>query len=190
MGYLLRAAVAASAPSPFLTMETRLSIKLSAFSALALSTLVAPVLAQPSPSMVRKFDAWGLYSYKGDSGTTCYVLTTPTQMQPASVDHGDNYFLVAPKPSGSGFYPQAIMGYDLKGGSRMTVTVDGQAFTLEPKGNSGWTQQESSDAALIAAMKSGSSMTLQAVSQRGTETSYTFSLSGVSAALTQAGRCS
>ncbi|CDN50824.1 Hypothetical protein NGAL_HAMBI2427_03300 [Neorhizobium galegae bv. orientalis] len=189
MGYLLRAAIAAAAPSPFPTMETRLSIKLFALSALALSTIAAPVLAQPIPSMVKKFDAWGLYSYKGDGGTTCYVLTTPTQMQPANVDHGDNFFLVAPKPSGSGFYPQAIMGYDLKGGSQMTVTVDGRTFALEPKGNSGWTKQESADAALVAAMKSGSSMTLEAVSQRGTQTSYTFSLSGVSAALTQAGRC-
>lgn len=81
------------------------------------------------------------------------------------------------------------MGYDLRAGSQMTVTIGDQTFAMVPKGNSGWTQQASSDAQMIAAMKSGSDMTLQAVSARGTQTSYTFSLAGVSAALEQAGQC-
>ena len=42
---------------------------------------------------------------------------------------------------------------------------------------------------MIDAMRTGSNMTLQAVSRRGTRTSYTFSLSGVTAALNQAGQC-
>jgi invasion protein IalB len=169
-----------------------LSTKLLALSVFTLSALAAPALAQPSPSpaMVRKFNDWGLYSYKANGATNCYVLTTPQQARPASVSHGDNYFLVAPNPSGSGYYPQAIMGYDLRSGSQMVVTIDGQNFIMMPKGNSGWTAEASSDAAMINAMKSGSNMTLQATSQRGTETSYTFSLSGITAALNQAGSCS
>jgi len=166
-----------------------MSIKPFALATLALSALSVPAFAQPSPRMVQKFNDWGLYSYQANGGTTCYVLTTPQQMRPANVDHGDNYFLVAPKPSGSGYYPQAIMGYELRNGSQMTVTIGDQNFVLMPQGNSGWTQQESNDAELIAAMKAGSQMTLEATSRRGTQTSYVFSLSGVSAALNQADRC-
>lgn len=114
--------------------------------------------------MVRKFNDWGLYSYKSGGATVCYVLTTPTKMLPANVTHGDNYFLVAPNSSGGGYYPQAIMGYDLRAGSQMTVTIGDQSFAMVPKGNSGWTQQASSDAQMITAMKSGSDMTLHAVS--------------------------
>ncbi len=139
--------------------------------------------------MVRKFNDWGLYSYKSGGATVCYVLTTPTKMLPANVTHGDNYFLVAPNSSGGGYYPQAIMGYDLRAGSQMTVTIGDQSFAMVPKGNSGWTQQASSDAQMITAMKSGSDMTLHAVSARGTQTSYTFSLAGISAALQQAASC-
>jgi hypothetical protein len=168
-----------------------MSIKLFALSAIALSAFVAPALAQPGPgpAMVRKFNDWGLYSYKASGSTNCYVLTTPQQSQPASVNHGDNFFLVAPNPSGSGYYPQAIMGYDLRSGSQITVTIDGQTFAMLPKGNSGWTAEASSDAAMVNAMRSGSNMTLQATSQRGTATSYIFSLSGITAALNQAGSC-
>jgi invasion protein IalB len=159
--------------------------------AASLGLPAVPALAQPgpTPAMVRKYDDWGLYSYKSGSATTCYILTTPQQAEPESVDHGDNFFLVAPDPSGAGYYTQAIMGYDLRSGSPMTVTIDGRAFAMLPKGNSGWTAQASSDAAMIDAMKTGSAMTLQAVSGRGTETRYTFSLSGVTAALGEAGRC-
>lgn len=148
-----------------------------------------PAYAQPGPQMVKKFGDWALYSYKSAGKTNCYALTTPQKSLPASVDHGDNFFLVAPKPSGSGFYPQAIMGYDLKGGSPMTVAVGDDKFPFTPKGTSGWTQSEGDDAAVVNAMKGGSSLTLNAVSARGTQTSYTYSLAGISAALQQVSRC-
>jgi invasion protein IalB len=166
-----------------------MSTKLFAITAFALTALASTVQAQPSPDMVKKYNDWGLYSYKSGAATVCYALTTPTKMLPANVTHGDNYFLVAPNASGGGYYPQAIMGYDLRAGSNMTVTIGDQTFAMVPKGNSGWTQQASNDAQMIAAMKSGSDMTLQAVSARGTQTSYTFSLAGISAALEQASRC-
>ena len=166
-----------------------MSVKLLALFPLAFSFAAAPAFAQAGPSMEREFDDWGLYSYNSGGAKRCYVLTTPQEELPATVSHGDNYFLVAPDPSGAGYYPQAIMGYDLRGGSQMTVTIDGQNFTMLPKGNSGWTEQASNDTAMIDAMKSGSSMTLKAISQRGTETSYTYSLSGVTAALNQAQSC-
>jgi hypothetical protein len=166
-------------------------IKLFALTALAVCGGFVTLHAQPapSPSMVKKIEDWGVYSYRSNGASTCYVLTMAKDARPSSVEHGDNFFVVAPKPSGAGYYPQAIMGYDLKEGSQMRATVDGQAFLLTARGNGGWTAEESRDAALIAALKSGSAMTLEAVSKRGTETSYTFSLSGITAALTEAGRC-
>lgn len=167
-----------------------MSIKLFTLTSIALTSLVLPAFAQAgSPVMVRAFKDWGVYSYKDDGSTTCYVLTTPRKALPSSVNHGDNYFLVAPDPSGPGYYPQAVMGYDLKGGTKMKVIIDGKQFVMTPKGNSGWTSKASADAALVEAMKAGHKMTLQATSRRGTSTSYTFSLSGVTAALNQAGRC-
>jgi len=169
-----------------------MSFKLAILTALALGAgFATTAIAQPSPSpsMVKKFEDWGVYSYRSNGSRTCYVLTMAQDARPASVQHGDNFFLVAPKPSGAGYFPQAIMGYDLNEGSQMRATVNGQRFLLTARGNGGWTAEESRDAALVAALKSGSSMTLEAVSKRGTETSYTFSLSGISAALTEAGRC-
>ena len=168
-----------------------MSIKLFTLTALAFCAVSAPLQAQPgpTPSMVKSFQDWGVYSYRSGGSSNCYALTMAKEARPVSVQHGDNFFLVAPKTSGSGYYPQAIMGYDLKEGSQMRATIDGEAFLMTARGNGGWTAQESRDPALIAALKSGRSLTLEAVSKRGTETRYTFSLSGISAALTEASRC-
>ncbi|KQQ79334.1 MULTISPECIES: invasion associated locus B family protein [Rhizobium/Agrobacterium group] len=166
-----------------------MSFKPFALAPLFAAVIALPAFAQPSPTMLRQFGDWNVYSYQAGASKSCYVLTIPKQATPASVNHGDNFFLVAPKPSGSGYYPQAIMGYDLQNSSQITVTIDGKSFAMTPRGNSGWTQQESNDSAMIDAMRTGSNMTLQAVSGRGTRTSYTFSLSGVTAALNQAGQC-
>ena len=158
-----------------------------AASAILLTTCA---VAQAQPVKLNSFGAWGVYSYKNDGRDTCYILSIPTTTKPDHVDHGDNFFLVAPAPRpNSGYVPQAIMGYDLEPGSTLTATVGDKAFTLAPQGRAAWTRREGRDAELVAAMKAGATMTLNARSRRGTETSYSFSLKGMTAALKGAARC-
>jgi len=53
----------------------------------------------------------------------------PTSKQPASVDHGSNFFVIGRAP-GAGYEPQAIMGYELKPGSRAKVAIGDKTFTM------------------------------------------------------------
>jgi hypothetical protein len=163
-----------------------MSLNRHILAALALASTILP--AQAQPVMVWTFGHWGVYSYDNNGKTACYALTMPRDMHPAEVNHGNNYLLVAPKGAG-GYMPQAQMGYGLKAGSEVTATVGGQAFAMTPRGNVAWSSRENSDNALVAAMKSGSTLTLQAVSSRGTNTQYAFSLDGITAALKQASSC-
>jgi invasion protein IalB len=169
-----------------------MSLKTFALTVVAFAA-IGPALAnaQPgsTPAMIKTFGAWGLYSYSTDGRKHCYALSTPQQAQPANVDHGNNYILVAPDPRAGSYYPQAVMGYDILSGSEVTVSVDGRNFSMRPKGNSAWTNNASDDVALIAAMKAGSSMTLIATSKRGTRTNYRYTLAGITAALTAAAKC-
>ena len=50
----------------------------------------------------------------------------------------------------------------------------------------GFVEEPREEARLIEAMRRGATMRVEAVSSRGTNTAYTFSLSGVTAALRQA----
>lgn len=165
----------------------RLALSLS----FALATTLAGTLAaQAQPSMVKQFNDWGVYSYDRSGKTVCYILTVPKTMQPATVDHGRNYFVVGRAPgSRTNFEPQAIMGYELKPGSRAKVEIGGKEFTMFTKGTSAWVLEETREPDLIDAMRGGSDMTVDAVSRRGTATSYTYSLNGVTAALKRMAQC-
>ncbi|MDW5312937.1 invasion associated locus B family protein [Rhizobium sp. PL01] len=163
-----------------------MSLNRHILAALALASTILP--AQAQPVMVKTFGHWGVYSYNDNGQTNCYALTMPRTMQPAEVNHGNNFLLVAPKGAG-GYMPQAQMGYGLKAESEVTIKIGGEAFAMTPRGNVAWLTRENRDNALVAAMKSGSTLTLQATSSRGTNTQYDFSLDGITAALKKATSC-
>jgi len=146
--------------------------------------------AAQTPTRMNQFNAWGTYSYAGNGGKVCYILSTPTKMEPANVDHGDIFFLISQKPGqGVSYEPQAVMGYALKDGSKVTVDVDGKDYSMFVKGESAWMENAAEEPQLVANLRAGKAMKVDAVSQRGTKTSYTFSLSGVTAALKSINDC-
>lgn len=150
--------------------------------------LIGALAAHAQPTMVKQFDDWGVYSYQSGGSKSCYVLTIPKAQQPASVDHGSNFFIVG-STKGAGLEPQAIMGYELKAGSRINVTIGDNKFVMFVKDKSAWLAEEAREPAFINAMRSGADLKLEAVSKRGTATSYTYSLSGVTAALKRMSSC-
>ncbi|GLQ39538.1 hypothetical protein GCM10007908_31580 [Rhizobium albus] len=158
--------------------------------ALALTAATTATAYAQSPTRMNQFNAWGAYSYDSGNGKVCYILSVPTSSEPSSVNHGENFFLVSQRPGQNVSYePQAMMGYPLQDASKVNVTVDGRAFTLFSRGNSAWVENAAEEPALVTAMRGGSSMTVQAVSGRGTNTSYSYSLSGVTAALNEIQNC-
>ncbi|MBW3096744.1 invasion associated locus B family protein [Pseudohoeflea coraliihabitans] len=160
--------------------------------AIAFTALVAmsTVAAAQSPTRLKQFDAWGAYSYKTGDSSVCYVLSVPTVKSPSNVDHGDIFFLISQRPGQNISYePQAMMGYPLKEASKIEVDVDGKKFGLFTRGTSGWVENAAEEPQLVAAMRAGSQMTVKATSRRGTNTTYSYSLKGVTAALEQINSC-
>ncbi|WP_028747499.1 invasion associated locus B family protein [Rhizobium mesoamericanum] len=146
--------------------------------------------ASAAPTRIQQFQAWGAYSYKSGANTVCYVLSVPTEKKPAGIDHGDNFFIVSQRPGQNISYePQAMMGYTVKENSKIDVVIDNKTFVMFTKDKAGWVENAAQEPALVAAMKSGHSMTVNATSRKGTSTSYSYSLSGISAALKQVEGC-
>ena len=147
--------------------------------------------AAPAPTRIQQFKAWGAYSYKSGASNTCYVLSVPTTKEPASVDHGDVFFIVSQRPGQNISYePQAMMkGYVLQPNSKVTVTIDKKNFVMFTKDQAAWVENAAEEPALVAAMKTGHNMSVAAVSNRGTKTSYSYSLQGIGAALKQIETC-
>ena len=93
--------------------------------------VLSPAAVAQTPNRLEQFNDWGTYSYTAGGNKVCYVLSTPKTKEPASVNHGDIFFLVSQKPGQATAYePQVVMGYPMREGSKVTVTVDARKFTL------------------------------------------------------------
>ncbi|EJF80376.1 invasion associated locus B family protein [Bartonella doshiae] len=143
-----------------------------------------------APSRLDQFEAWGAYSYKSPEDTICYVLSIPLESLPTTVNHGDNFFLVTKRShSPVLFEPQFMAGYTLKEGSGVTVTIGDKNFDFFTKDSSAWLASSALEKQLVSAMRAGKTMIVKATSKRGTHTTYTYSLKGVTAALNAVQKC-
>ncbi|WP_345118385.1 invasion associated locus B family protein [Bartonella pachyuromydis] len=152
--------------------------------------VIAGGVCAQTPSRLNQFEAWGAYSYKSPQNTICYVLSIPLQSLPTTVNHGDNFFLLTKRShSPVSFEPQFMAGYPLKEGSKVTVTIGDKNFNFFTKDSSAWLSSSELEKQLVSAMRAGKNMTVKALSKRGTATTYTYSLKGVTAALNAAQKC-
>jgi invasion protein IalB len=163
---------------------------IATLSCLSMVALATPALAQ-SATKIGQHNAWGTYSYQSGNGKVCYVLTVPTDKQPPSLNHGDIFFFVSQKPGQNVAYePQFIASYNFQDNSKVTVQVGNATYSMFTRGTSAWLENAAQEGELIAAMRGGADMKVSAKSGRGNDTSYSFSLRGITAALNSIQNCS
>ncbi|MFD1695969.1 invasion associated locus B family protein [Roseibium aestuarii] len=137
--------------------------------------------------LLEKHKDWFAFAHAGSNGKVCYALSVPTKMLPGDRNHGDVFFFVSTRPGeGVKEEPSFLVGYPFKDGAPVVVDVDGKKFNMFSKNDGAWIDNAATEAQLIAAMKAGREMNVEGESQRGTKTSYAFSLSGITAAITTA----
>lgn len=147
--------------------------------------------AAQSPSRIKQHNAWGAYSHASGSGKICYILSIPVKKEPADRDHGDVFFMLSQHPGQNGaLEPQFTVGYPFKEDSKVTLTIDGKGFTMFTRGSNAWMENRAEEPQVIEAMRAGRDMSVSGFSRRGTNTIYTYSLSGVTASLKEIKTCS
>lgn len=165
------------------------SIGFSLVLALAASVAAAPVFAQ-TPTRIKQNNAWGSYSHQGSGGKTCYILSMPTEKLPSDRDHGDVFFMLAQHPGQATMLePQFVVGYAFKDNSKVTLEIDGKKFSMFTRGNHAWMDNPAEEPMVVEAMRAGREMMLSGESRRGTQTTYRYSLSGVTASLQDISEC-
>ncbi|MDP4822668.1 MAG: invasion associated locus B family protein [Aestuariivirgaceae bacterium] len=142
-------------------------------------------LAQDStPEAIGTFGDWQAYSYTGKDGKVCFVMSAPKDTKPDNVKRDPANFLVTHRPKQNVTSEiSVIIGYTFKEGGPVVVEVEGQSFTLNPSGDGAWAQTAADDRKIVASLKKGTTMLVKGTSWRGTVTSDTYSLTGISAAM-------
>mgnify|MGYP002640983941 CR=1 FL=1 len=153
--------------------------------AISLVLLTTSVSSADSRQLLSSFRDWDAFVLKTDGGETiCYMISVPKIKTPKSLRHGNPFITITHKPLKKITNEfNFIAGYNFHLGSTVKVTIDKQAKPkLFTEADGAWAYDSKQDNALVASMKRGTSLTLNASSGRGNATSYRFSLSGFTAA--------
>ena len=158
--------------------------------ALAATTLVASVaVAQESTNRVATMTDWNVFTEENPK--ECWGVSKPKETvntrdgAPVSVRRDAILLFVTFRPGS----PGAISftgGYPFAPGSTVEVAIDGQPYQFFTDGEWAWPGSAEDDAAVLAALKGGTTAVLTAMSARDTKTVDTFSLSGFTAAMEDA----
>lgn len=163
--------------------KTGISVKgLFAGAIIATQIFTGAALAQEA-SNLGTFNFWTAWKSTDADGVICYISSQPQDAQPTNVNRDPIHFLVIQRKGlGTKNEVQTLVGYPLRTGSTPTVTVDGKSFSMVIEGSAAWLASTGDEATFVDSMRRGSEMVVKATSQRGTDTTDTYSLSGVTAA--------
>jgi hypothetical protein len=154
--------------------------------ACAVAALVAtPALAQ-DVTLLEKFKDWSAYAATG-SPKTCFAVAKPTSSAPKTVKRGPIFFYISQWPADKVVNEISVkMGYPFGPGAKATVTIGTAKFELFTKEEGAFVEKPNMETKLLEAMKTGSTMKIDGKSARGTATTDTYSLNGLSDALDRA----
>lgn len=134
--------------------------------------------------VVARHSDWTSYWHDDGSQKICFTSSQPKDKQPATVKRDPPHFYVTTWPNTGVKTEVSIkMGYPVKKGTEVSVSVDTQAFKLFAEADRGFVADPEQEQKLIEALKKGQRLFVQAVSERGTTTLDTYSLAGLSQAL-------
>lgn len=157
----------------------------------AASVGLTSLASAQTPNRIKQHKDWGAYSHQSASGKICYILSVPVKKEPQERDHGDVFFMLSQHPGQNGVLePQFTVGYPFKDQSKVALVIDGKTFTMFTVGSNAWMENRAEEQQVIDAMRAGRDMSLSGFSRRGTNTVYTYSLSGVTASLNEIKSCS
>lgn len=142
----------------------------------------APALAQ-SVRVIGDFNAWSAYAASEGAGALCFAVTNPTQVAPTPDGFTEAYLYLTSRPAeGISNEFNLVAGFDFAPDSPATVTVGGQSFALFTQGDAAWLQDAAQSENLAAAIRAGSTLTVEGTSAMGIRVTVTFSLAGATAA--------
>jgi hypothetical protein len=138
------------------------------------------------PTLIGQFGTWGAYSATPNGKKVCFALAKPasSKTNPPNRPRDPAYAFVSTRPAEKVSNEVSVMiGYTLKPGSESTLEVGGASYSMYTQGDGLWIKNAAEEERMVEAMRKSADATVKGVSAKGTETTDTFSLKGLSQAL-------
>jgi invasion protein IalB len=143
-------------------------------------------------TLLGQYGDWGAYTASPAGQKVCFALAKPT----SSVDVPPNrrtaanavYMFISTRPAEkvSNEVSMLVTGYVFKPNSEASVAVGGATFAMYTQNDGAWVKNAAEEAKLLDAMRKSGDIVIKAATSRGTQTTDTFSLKGISQAVDRA----
>ncbi|TCU62983.1 hypothetical protein EDE08_1209 [Bradyrhizobium sp. R2.2-H] len=146
----------------------------------------AGVAGGAEPTLIGQFGTWGAYAATPNGKKVCFALAKPSSSKtnPPNRPRDPAYAFVSTRPAEKVNNEVSVMiGYALKPGSESTVEVGGASFAMYTQGDGLWIKNAAEEERMVEAMRKSADLVVKGVSAKGTETTDTFSLKGLTQAL-------
>jgi hypothetical protein len=146
----------------------------------------AAVAGSAEPTLIGQFGTWGAYTATPNGKKVCFALAKPasSKTNPPNRPRDPAYAFVSTRPAEKVTNEVSVMiGYALKPGSESTLEVGGASYAMYTQGDGLWIKNAAEEERMVDAMRKAADVVIKGVSAKGTETTDTFSLKGLSQAL-------
>jgi hypothetical protein len=148
-------------------------------------------VGDPEPKLLGQYGEWGAYTASPDGKKLCFVLAKPgaSETNPPNRPRDPAYLFVSTRPEEKVKEEVSlIIGYPLKPNVDVTATVGSTTFALYSQEDGAWIKNASEEDKMVDAMRKGADIVIKGESGRGTKTTDTFSLKGITQALERVGQ--
>jgi len=149
-----------------------------------------PKLLPPTtqPTLLGQYDNWGAYWAAPDGRKVCFAAARPSGGQ-TNRGRTPAYLFVTSRP-----YDKvkdevsAVVSFTLKSNTDATAVVGGKNYMMSSKADGVWIKNQSDEPRLIESMRKGGDFVLKATTDRGLQSTDTFSMKGLAQALDRIAR--
>jgi invasion protein IalB len=138
------------------------------------------------PKLLGQYGEWGAYTASPAGKKVCFAIAKPTSSvtNPPNRPRNPVYTFISTRPADKVTNEVSIIiGYPFKPGTEASADIGSTSFALYTQQDGAWIKNAADEANMVSAMRSGDTMVVKGGSAKGTQTTDTFTLKGVSQAL-------
>lgn len=142
--------------------------------------------SEAKPTLLAQYAAWGAYTASPGGKKVCFAIAKPTtaETKPPNRPRNPPYMFITTRPDDKVINEVSIeIGYPFKSASEASAQVGTTTFALYTQGDGAWIKNKAEESHMVDTMRQGDSAMVKGESSRGTMTTDTYSLKGLSEAL-------
>lgn len=138
------------------------------------------------PTLLGQYGEWGAYAASPGGKKVCFAIAKPTSAETTPPNRPRNpvYIFVSTRPSDKVTNELSIVaGYPFKAAAEASIEVGSTSYALYTQQDGAWIKNATEEAQLIDALRQGQTAVVKGESTKGTRSTDTYSLKGLTQAL-------